>query len=704
MMSSTPLELIEADKAQRERRRTPALDGIAHWRLGRDADGLAWLVFDQQDSDVNTLSSATLGELDQVLALIEADPPAALVLCSAKAHGFCVGGDVQEFGAIHDTAVLTDMLQQGHRVVDRLARLAVPTVALIHGDCLGGGLELALACDHRIGLDGLKTGFPEVLIGLHPGLGGTVRALSTLAPVPAMTMMLTGKSIYGKRNRSIGVVADLVAPRHAAPAVRAAAAGEAAAEHKPWQHRALRAKPLRRAAAAWLRRQTRAKASPEHYPAPYALIDLWEAHGGNPAAMQQAEIESFARLVQTDTAQSLIRVFGLRQRLKRGAAGESGIRHVHVVGAGEMGADIAGWCAMQGLTTTLSDMQTGPLGKAVRRTEALCARAHQGRIDTRATLDRLIPDPDGLGLARADLVIEAVPESVDIKARVYAQAGERMRANALLVTNTSSIPLETLRTHAPDPARFAGLHFFNPVAKMQVVEVVHHDATAETTRARLNAFCGDIGKLPVPVQSYPGFLVNRALMPYLLEALVLLDEGMAAESIDQAALDFGMPMGPLELADHVGLDICRDVGAMLIDAVDKPMPALPDWFRRKVEAGDLGKKTGQGFYRWQGGKPQKSAPPAAPGPDTADRLLLPLLDACVECLRAGVVANADIVDGALVFATGFAPFRGGPLHHAQRRGVDAVVARLHALAEHYGERFRPDPGWSALGAREPGAR
>src|SRR5690606_18816429 len=372
------------------------------------------------------------------------------------------------------------------------------------------------------------------------------------------------------------------------------------------------------------------------------------------------------------------------------------IGHVHLVGAGTMGGDIAAWCALQGLRVTLGDQNPEMIASTVKRTAELCRAKHRSSIETRDILDRLIPDLAGDGIGRADLVIEAVPEDIDIKRRVYADVQSRMRSDALLATNTSSIPLETLRQDIQRPENFLGLHFFNPVAHMQLVEVVSHDVTSDASLARARAFCGVIDRLPAPVQSAPGFLVNRVLTPYLLEAMLILDEGLSPETLDRAALDFGMPMGPAEMADQVGLDICISVADMLRDRLqDSLLPEVPPWLRKRVEDGNAGRKSGRGIYRWEKGKAVKKPAGEAP-PDTADRLLLPLLNACVTCLRQQVVAEEDIVDAALIFGTGFAPFRGGPLHYARQCGSEDIQSRLRKLAEHHGERFAPDPGWADL--------
>lgn len=361
-----------------------------------------------------------------------------------------------------------------------------------------------------------------------------------------------------------------------------------------------------------------------------------------------------------------------------------------------MGGDIAGWCALKGLTVTLADIDPALIGKAVARTRDLCRRRHRSKLETRDVLDRLIPDLAGDGAAKADLVIEAVPEKLDIKRQVYAALEARMRRDAVLATNTSSIPLESLRETLERPERLIGLHFFNPVARLELVELVHHDTAAESALARGRAFLGQIGRLPAPVRSAPGFLVNRALMPMLGEAILMLDEGIAAPTIDKAAQSFGLPVGPVELADRVGLDICVDVADMLKDRLEIDMPEMPAWLRERVAAGDLGRKTGKGFYVW-GEKGAQKGEAAAPDDAMADRLVLPLLNACMTCLREGVVEDEDTLDAAMIFATGFAPFRGGPMRYARTRGFDAVREALERLAESHGPRFTPDPGWTDAG-------
>jgi 3-hydroxyacyl-CoA dehydrogenase/enoyl-CoA hydratase/3-hydroxybutyryl-CoA epimerase len=447
-----------------------------------------------------------------------------------------------------------------------------------------------------------------------------------------------------------------------------------------------------------MRREAEKAAPHEHYPAPYALIDLWEKHGGDKAAMLAGEKRSFAQLMVTPTAQNLIRVFFLRDEMKKLAGSGNKIAHVHVIGAGAMGGDIAAWCAHEGMRVTLADMKAEPIAGAIKRAAELFGKIIRKPTEVRDALDRLIPDMQGEGVRSADLIIEAVPEKLELKQKVYAGLEPMMKAGAILATNTSSIPLQDLRTTLQRPERLLGLHFFNPVSRLQLVEVVSHDGTNPELLKEARAFVGAIDRLPLPVKSSPGFLVNRALTPYMLEAMVMLDEKIDQRLIDEAAEEFGMPMGPIELADQVGLDICLDVGDMLRSKFGDQLPPTPAWLREKVAKGELGRKTGKGFYSWKDGKAEKGPPPET-GPrvsdEMIDRLVLPMSNVCVACLREGIVDNADVVDGAMIFGTGYAPFRGGPLNYARTRGVDDVVATLRRLADKFGGRFAPDAGWES---------
>jgi 3-hydroxyacyl-CoA dehydrogenase/enoyl-CoA hydratase/3-hydroxybutyryl-CoA epimerase len=668
-----------------------------NWKIANDENGIAWLVLDKQGTGTNTLSADVLTELDAILAQVERDKARGLVIRSAKQSGFIAGADIGEFQGITDTGTIETPIAIGHGIFDRLDRMSLPTVAVIHGFCLGGGLELALACDHRIAIDNSSVGFPEVMLGLHPGLGGTVRLTRLINPVSAMTMMLTGKTENARKAKSLGIVDVVTQERHVRAAVRDAVSGALKSRKPGMVVSLMNMSPVRGLLAGRMRKETEKKAPRKFYPAPHALIDLWSAHGGNADAMQKAEISSFARLLVGETAQNLVRVFFLRNKLKGLARGKWDGRRIHVIGAGAMGGDIAAWCAWHGFTVSLADMKPEPLAGAVKRAADLYGKIGRGdRLRIRDALDRLIPDLKGEGVASADLIIEAVPESLDLKKKVFASIEPKMKLDAILATNTSSIPLQDLRAGLQRPERLVGIHFFNPVSRMQLVEVVSHDKAANDVLAAVRAFLGRIDRLPAPVKSEPGFLVNRALTPYLLEAIVMLDEGVRKESIDKAIEDFGMPMGPIELADQVGLDICLHVADTLREGLARPMPETPQWLKDMVAKGELGKKTGKGFYEWKDGHAVKvhDAPPAPA--DAIDRMILPMIDVCVECLREGVVSDEEVVDGAMIFATGFAPFRGGPIRYARDRGFANVAAALSALSQKYGDRFKPDRGWEEL--------
>jgi 3-hydroxyacyl-CoA dehydrogenase/enoyl-CoA hydratase/3-hydroxybutyryl-CoA epimerase len=384
--------------------------------------------------------------------------------------------------------------------------------------------------------------------------------------------------------------------------------------------------------------------------------------------MYESEATQVADLLLGPSARNLIRVFQLRERLKaEGKRSDFTANWVHVVGAGTMGGDIAAWCALQGLRVSLQDQTAVSLGQALARARKLFERRLREPRLVRAAADRLMPDHRGAGLARADLVIEAVFEDAEVKRNLFRQLESRVRPDCLLASNTSTIPLQEVGRYLSDPGRLVGLHFFNPVARMQLVEVVSAEATDPQAAARAAAFTRGIGRLPLPVRSQSGFLVNRVLMPYLLGAVQRLEEGVPAAAIDGAAREFGMPMGPLELADRVGLDVCLAAARNLAETFPVQMPAL---LVEQVDAGRLGRKSGRGFYRYRNGRPLPERPPWGyrASPALMEQLLQPLLDEASACLQAGIVADADLLDAGLVFGAGFAPFTGGPMHYLGHGG------------------------------------
>lgn len=667
-----------------------------HWKTSQSEDGIVTLSLDRQGSSVNAISRAVLNELEQIVERLAIEKPAGVIIHSAKPAGFAVGADIKAFLDYAKNDTVQENIEHGQRVYEALARLPCPTVAAIHGACMGGGTELILACRQRIAVDDEKTkiGLPEVMLGIHPGWGGTARLPRLIGATEAMPIMLTGRALSAKRAFNMGVVDRLCRPEELL----------AEAKHllrRPQQRPfALRAKAW--ATNTWLARQilapvmlkqTAAKVRKEHYPAPFAMIDVWKRGGPNITQRLKLEARSVAKLSKTSTAQNLIRIFFLQERLKsQGAGVDAAIKHVHVVGAGVMGGDIAAWAAFRGFEVTLQDREMKFIQPALDRARQLYEKKLKTPEKVEQTTRRLRADVEGKGVASADLAIEAIYENAEAKRELYGKIEPQFQGTQILATNTSSIPLDELRTGLASPQRFLGLHFFNPVAQMPLVEVVRHDQLDPIIEKRALAFCKAIGKLPVAVKGTPGFLVNRILMPYLLEAMRLYSEGVPGPVLDREAKKFGMPMGPIELADTVGLDVCASVGKELAPFLGLEVPpGLED----KMEVGKRGKKDGQGLYTWSEGKPQKPEVDKEyiMPPDLQERMILPMVNEAIACLADGVVDDADLLDAGVIFGTGFAPFRGGPIQYVRSEGADKLKQRLEQLAKRYGDRFLPKQGW-----------
>ena len=671
------------------------------WKLERDAEGLAWLTLDKPGTSANVLSAGVLTELDGLLAPLEQQLPRGLVVLSAKKSGFIAGADIKEFTALTDEADAYRLIHAGQQVLNRLAALECPTVAALHGFALGGGLELALACRYRVavGDERLSVGLPEVLLGIHPGFGGTVRSVRVAGVRTAMQMMLTGRPLRAERALSAGFVDRLVPSAAQLRGVaRELILGSPPPRRAPLLERLMSTPPVRPFVRGSLTREVAHRAPRDHYPAPYAIIDLWARYGARGAQAFEAEARSIAHLFTTETSRNLVRVFLLQDALKS-AGGKSGgdIRHVHVVGAGVMGGDIAAWAALRGFTVTLEDRASEYVEPALKRAQELFDKRLKDPAKTAEASGRLRADVPGDGVASADLIIEAIFENLEAKQQLYARLEPRMKPGALLATNTSSIMLEPLAAKLARPERLVGLHFFNPVAQMPLIEVVHSGRTEAAAVQSAIGFARRLDKLPVVCRSAPGFLVNRVLTPYLYEAMLAAQEGTPPPVIDRCAVGFGMPMGPIELVDVVGLDVAAHVGEIIARELGRPVTQVAR-LDELLTAKKFGRKSGEGFYVWRDGKAVKPdvAGASAP-PDLLDRMILVLVNECVACLRERVVESEDLVDAAVLFGTGFAPFRGGPLHYARERGITAVVTRLNELAARYGERFRPDAGWALLG-------
>jgi len=661
------------------------MSALLHWKLERDADGLGWLTLDKRGATMNTLSAAVLNELRTMLGELAANPPKGLVIRSGKENGFIAGADIDEFGELKSVDDAVALVRRGWDTFEQLAGAPYPTLALVRGFCLGGGMELALACRYRVVVDepGTRLGLPEVMLGIVPAWGG-IKRLPRLTGAPAaLDLLLTGKTVDARRARKLGIADECVPLRIMDNTARGVLRERPVPRRVPFPLSLTLKSLVRPIIAAKARKQVAARARREHYPSPYAILDIWVKYDGDALAAPVADPASIAHLLQTPTAANLIRVFKLQERLKsfgrekeeEGASARDGRAppaHVHVVGAGTMGGDIAAWCALRGLTVTLQDQNAERLSPAMGRAAKLFSERLKDPLRVRDAQDRLIPDVAGNGVARADVIIEAIFENLEAKQQLFTSLEAKAKSTALLATNTSSIPLEEIAAPMRDPGRLIGLHFFNPVARMMLVEIVVGASTRAELIPSASAFTRQIDKLPLPVKSAPGFLVNRILAPYLMEAMRCVDEGMTPETVDEAALAFGMPVGPIELADTVGLDICMAVGKML--GRDTPPPKR---LSELIAAGSLGRKTKRGFYHWSGGKAAKNAPGVVP-PGLADRLIRPLVTEAEAALAEGIVADADLVDAGAIFGTGFAPFRGGPLHYGTTNVAPAPAVRPSA--------------------------
>jgi 3-hydroxyacyl-CoA dehydrogenase/enoyl-CoA hydratase/3-hydroxybutyryl-CoA epimerase len=649
------------------------MSNYKHWEMHTDSDAIIWLGLNRQNASVNSMNDEVLDELNGLLQEItQISNAKGLVIYSLKKKGFIAGADVNVIASLVNPSQAVDFLRKGQAVFSRLEMLSIPTVAMINGFCMGGGLELALACDYRIATDDVDTrlGLPEVLLGFHPGWGGTVRLPRLIGGFHALSeLILTGAAISASKAKKLGLLDDVVPLRQ----LKRAAVyyiKNRPAKHKPNFIQSLgNYSWIRSLIARLLRHELTKKVRENQYPAPFAAIDLWEKEGGFDERAYLKEADSVEQLMtKGDTAHNLIRAFLLRERMKSFAKDcDYQAHHVHVIGAGVMGGDIAAWCALRGLRVTLQDQSYAKIAPAMARASVLFNKRLRKPRLVQAAMDRLIPDPNGNGIAHADVIIEAVFENLDVKQAIVKQVEAQAKLDAIIATNTSSIPLDEINLVMTNPERLVGIHFFNPVAKMELVEVVHSAKTSQDISQRSCAFVCQIGRLPLPVKSSPGFLINRVLMPYLMECMQLLQEGFAPEVIDDAAKEFGMVMGPVELADTVGMDVCLAVAENLSSHLGG---TVPQTLRDKVSQGKLGRKSGEGFYRYVNGKPVKQKRPVEPrSKEIANRLISKMTNEANLCLQEGVVADADLLDAGMIFATGFAPFRGGPLHYAKKREV-----------------------------------
>ena len=658
---------------------------LKDWRFFVDYEDIAWAIFDREGESANALGRRPLEELGEIVQWMMNEASAkgvrGLGILSGKPNSFIVGADIREFEQLDTEDKVIEGIKPVLEMLDQIEALKVPVVCGIHGACLGGGLELALACHYRVATrdDATRVGFPEVKLGIFPGFNGTARAIRQAGPVSAMQNMLTGSMLRATVGRALGYIDELASsPEQLRWSVRKAILRKR--KSKPASStKALMGKwPIRGKIADKMVAETRKKVREAHYPAPFELIKLFRRHGGSFRAIKRAETSAFAPLMVSEQSRNLRRVFQISEMMKAQAPKDLDFKplRVHVIGAGVMGADIAGWCVASGMQVSLQDLSEDAIKKGIAAQDKTLKRKFKTKAEREAAKARLIADPTGERVSRADVVIEAIVEKLEVKQKVFAELETRIKPGAVLATNTSSIMIEDIASALQDPGRLIGIHFFNPVAQMPLVEVIKGEGSRVEETEKGCAFVTAIGKFPLIVKSVPGFLVNRVLAPYMFEAFQKLQAGADMAKLDEAARVFGMPMGPIELADTVGLDVCAHVGEILKGGIEGSKLA------ELVAAGKLGKKSGEGFYKWKDGKAQAGEvkAPASELEQLGRELVAPLIAECQRCRDEGVVASADLVDGGVIFGTGFAPFRGGPLHYAAKMEGEQPTA-LPAAAE-----------------------
>jgi len=671
---------------------------LKHWRYEIDAQKIAWASFDKADASVNTLDYVTLTELENIIEAAEnSSEVVGLVIRSGKKSGFIAGADITQFQHCQNPEEGLKLVLYGQQVFFRLERMKKPTLALIEGVCMGGGFEMALACRYRVASDDEATvlGLPEIKLGIHPGWGGSIRLPKLIGALQALPLILSGRTLSAYQAGLLKIVDYVLPKRELENAVHSMILKPSLAESPQRSlgsslNKISNMNGIRTLIANFTRKQVSKKTILKHYPALEALISQWQKYGVSDEAYAY-EAASLVSLFPTLTSQNLIRLFFLQTKMKSGFKDATRVQHVHVIGAGTMGGDIAAWCALNGIKVTLQDRDTSFISPAIVRAQALFNKKLKLKHLIQAANDRLIPDVEGEGMRHADIIIEAIYENLEAKQNVLKKMEKCAKLTAIFATNTSSIALDDMNGVLNDPSRLVGIHFFNPVAMMQLVEVVRGEKTKDTVIYQAMAFVKQIKRLPLQVKSHPGFLVNRILMPYLMESVKLVEEGVAMEAIDRAAVNFGMPMGPIELADTVGLDICLSVANELTQHMGGDVPKI---LQDKVDQKQLGKKTSKGFYVYRDGKKEKTNAEGVvvtlSEEAITDRLIYRMLNESAKCLSEGIVSDADMLDAGMVFGTGFAPFRGGPMQYVKTLGFEQVRARFKTLEVQYGERFTAD--------------
>ena len=675
------------------------------------------LTFDRPDSAANIFDRATMEELKQHLDVIAADSHLkGLILASAKPSIFIAGADISSFSKAARPEDLAELIELGQTVFNRISVLSIPSVAAIHGACVGGGFEICLACDARIASPdkSTKIGLPETLLGILPGWGGSTRLPRLVGLPKALDIILAGKTLAAKPALKCGMIDEII-PREylvnrASQLILSRGLGlrkRPACLKKSLLNSGVAARLI-----AWRVEKQLFKKTRGHYPAPRKALEVITNGISRPLVDSLAlERDAILELSRTEVARNLIRIFFLQERAKKlsGIPGDDKVKvpkatHIAVIGAGVMGAGIAQWASSREISVILRDINTDAVAKGLASISKLyqsgVKRHALTKTEARAGMDRIAPSATDVPLTMADLVIEAAVERMDLKKQLFARLDELAGPNTILASNTSALSITEIAAATKHPERVVGIHFFNPVHKMQLVEVIVGRQTSPDVVRRAVKFVQQIGKLPVVCKDSPGFLVNRILMPYLIEAGHQFECGARIEDIDECMLDFGMPMGPLRLIDEVGLDVANHVATDLASKFPDRMQA-PAVLTKMIADKLLGKKNGRGFYLHARGASDPGVNPDTDKyhhdascaklsrEDLQLRMVLLMLNEAARCLEEGIVTEPEDVDFGMIMGTGFAPFLGGPLRFADFTGIRQLVDQMKMLAGKGELRFTP---------------
>lgn len=684
-------------------------------------DAVAELVFDHPEKPVNIFDSRSLAELEAVVENLERDRHVKALLFRSAKKDFIAGADVRAIAAVQNSAEGEAASRRGQALFERIARLAFPSVAAVHGLCLGGGTELALACRFRVASDSRQTllGLPEVQLGILPAWGGTQRLPRLVGLPTALDMILSGHPLNGRAARRIGLVDEILPAENFDEQALAWLRREVLDARRPprrlplWRMLFAEGNPAARAAMAALARRVMLRRTGGHYPAAGEALRLAAKSFSLPMERGLAgEAGALGRLVETPAHKNLLRLFFLREEAKKTASGAAvprEVRRLGVLGAGVMGGGIAALAARRGIEVRLRDLRQEALTLALRTArhdmDEAVRRGRMTPCEAERAMARISPALELSGFEHADMVIEAVVERIEVKQAVFREIETCVPRHCVLASNTSALPVAQMAAALRRPERLVGLHFFNPVSRMPLAEVIRHPSSSEETVSAAMALAGRLEKFPVAVKDSPGFLVNRLLAPYMQEAALMAEEGVSVEAIDRAMKNFGMPMGPFELYDEVGLDVAAHVAGTLRRAWPQRF-VESNLVARLAESGGLGKKSGRGFYEYKDGKKRKVSAAAVsyakglmPSPEEITaRLLYPMVNEAARCADERVAENADKLDFAMVMGTGFAPFRGGPMRWAETEiGFKRVVEALQNLAERHGARLTPSAALRGMG-------